>query len=90
MPTIKTTQDIEIDVEVFCATCGAGLCNQTEVKGHAYPQLRVEVCQSCLKDLESDKNKEIDELNEEISKIQQTLCLLINNTTSVRSVMIMQ
>lgn len=30
---------------VYCATCGAGLCNQTSVNG---PDISVEVCQACL------------------------------------------
>ena len=37
MPTIKTqidtTVDVELEIEVYCATCGEGLCrNSTAIK----------------------------------------------------------
>jgi len=43
--------DVTIDVEVYCARCGAGLCNQTEstfTRTRQQPSFRVEPCEKCL------------------------------------------
>lgn len=55
MPLIKTqvdtTVDVELEVEVFCATCGAGLCkNSTAVKirNRQADAIDVEACEKCL------------------------------------------
>ena len=45
MPTI------DVDIEIFCAKCGAGLCNQTEATRTLRRNLssfRVEPCGACL------------------------------------------
>ena len=55
MPTIKTqidtTVDVELEIEVYCATCGEGLCrNSTAIKTrnrHA-DAIDVEACPKCL------------------------------------------
>ena len=71
MPTI--TADIEtrvdVDVEVYCNTCGCGLCGETSVDGHKYPQLKVNVCPDCMK----EKDREIDDLNSEIKDLKQQI-----------------
>jgi peptidoglycan hydrolase CwlO-like protein len=78
MPTIYTEQEfkIEVDFEVYCNTCGCGLCNETIVKGHQSPQVRVNVCPDCIK----EKNEEIKEalrentaLEEKIESLQDQL-----------------
>lgn len=41
----------EIDIEIYCGTCGAGLCNQSTFntsRNRGYPQFRVDVCADCL------------------------------------------
>ena len=44
MPTMN------VEFEVFCGTCGEGLCNQSETDDRGrYPAIRVEVCPKCLK-----------------------------------------
>ena len=55
MPTIKTqvdtTVDVEIEIEVFCATCGEGLCKgSTAVKtrNRQADAIDVEACPKCL------------------------------------------
>lgn len=55
MPTIKTqidtTVDVELEVEIFCATCGAGLCKgSTAVKtrNRQADAINVEACLKCL------------------------------------------
>lgn len=40
---------IDVDFEVYCATCGAGLCNQSGTEHRRNRNIvNVEVCQSCL------------------------------------------
>ena len=69
MPTIESEETVKfaIDVEVYCNTCGCGLCNETTVTGHSYPQLRVNVCPDCM----SEKEEEIAELRNEIDSLKQ-------------------
>ena len=64
MPTIKTTGntdvDVEIDVEVFCATCGAGLCNKStagKTRNRQVDCIEVEACAKCMGNAE-DKGYE--------------------------------
>lgn len=43
--------DITVNVEVYCARCGEGLCGQTDsIRGYnrGEPQFRVEPCEKCL------------------------------------------
>lgn len=43
--------DVTTNVEVYCAGCGAGLCNQTEsttTRTRGEPAFRVEPCEACL------------------------------------------
>ena len=47
--TITTDVDVEIEISVYCATCGAGLCNQSRF-GRRFGNekfLEVEVCEKC-------------------------------------------
>ena len=46
----------DLEFEVFCGTCGAGLCNQSDSRksrrrGEA--QVTVEVCQTCIEKAEA-------------------------------------
>ena len=41
----------EVTFEVFCARCGAGLCNQSDTRtsyNRREPQVTVEPCEQCL------------------------------------------
>lgn len=43
--------EIGINIEVYCALCGAGLCNQTEATKtirRLEPSFRVQPCETCL------------------------------------------
>jgi hypothetical protein len=43
--------EVNVDVEVYCAACGEGLCGQTESttgRQRDQPQFRVDPCQRCL------------------------------------------
>ncbi|MFA6974284.1 MAG: hypothetical protein WC238_06180 [Parcubacteria group bacterium] len=62
----------EIEFEVYCGTCGEGLCNQSDTRasrGRSYPQVTVEVCPKCMK----AKEDEIDSLKEEVGRLQTEL-----------------
>jgi hypothetical protein len=44
--------DVTVEIEVYCAECGAGLCNQTEVtrtRQRSSDCFRVTPCEVCLK-----------------------------------------
>lgn len=71
MPIITTDQKVtvEIEVEVYCNTCGCGLCGETTVKGHDFPQLKVNVCPDCIK----KRDEEIEELNYDIKELNKSL-----------------
>ena len=51
--------EVEVDFEVFCAKCGAGLCNQSEggnTNGRKTPFVSVEPCENCLESAIADSN----------------------------------
>ena len=45
MPTVES--DVQIEFEVFCADCGAGLCGSTTVKRGTI--VEVSPCSDCMK-----------------------------------------
>ena len=47
MPTITA----EVDFDTYCSRCGAGICNNVEVRGN---KVYVDPCEKCLED-EYDK-----------------------------------
>ena len=55
---------VTVSVEVYCGKCGAGLCGETTVGGHRYPQLHVQCgrCQDNYEDEIAELRKEIEEL----------------------------
>ncbi len=59
---------IDVEFEVYCATCGKGLCNCSETRRsytRGYLQLTVEACPYCM----SEKDKEIEKLDREIEEL---------------------
>ena len=53
MPSIEAdvTVRAEIEFEVYCAKCGAGLCNNVntrESRNRRIPQIVIEPCETCL------------------------------------------
>ena len=45
--------EVTVDVEVYCAKCGEGLCNQTEstrTRRRQEPAFLVAPCEKCLQD----------------------------------------
>jgi hypothetical protein len=78
MPTfegVEITTTIEVDFEVFCGTCGEGLCYESDTRrsrnrGHA--QVEVNACPFCIK----KKENEIEDLKQEISRLEEQIELL--------------
>ncbi len=84
MPTFSVTQtidaDIEVDFDVYCARCGAGLCNQSDTRlshNRKFPQVTVEPCEHCLEVYAEEKTEPleqmIEDLKAEICEIQEGL-----------------
>lgn len=53
MPSFKVevTGDAEVDFDVYCAKCGAGLCNNADTRAsrrRGMPQVAIEPCERCL------------------------------------------
>jgi len=45
----------EIEFEVYCASCGAGLCNQSNGSNdNRGPRVDVEACENCIANTEQD------------------------------------
>jgi hypothetical protein len=64
--------EVEIDFEVYCDTCGEGLCNKstaTETRTRNARSVRVEVCHKCI----AEKDKEIEQLQETILELRKEL-----------------
>lgn len=84
MPTfndveIEVTQKIDIDFEVYCNTCGAGLCGESDTRksrNRGYLQVSVNVCPDCMKEKDEEiKNlqSEKDDLKNQVYKLEQEL-----------------
>lgn len=71
MPTITATQevDVDLDVEIWCARCGAGLCNTVTIKGTS---INVPPCDSCMGEIKKDGYDEGYDVGYEIGK-EETL-----------------
>lgn len=64
----------EVEFEVFCGTCGAGLCNQADGRNshrRGQPQVTVEVCDTCLGRLRDDLEATIDDLRSEVEALEE-------------------
>lgn len=75
MPTIEF--DTEIEIEVYCATCRAGLCNETESTtgyNRGVRQFRVNACPNCIE----EKDYKIRELEREIEDLKYELEQMTN------------
>lgn len=73
MPTFEGVEaKIDLDFEVFCGTCGEGLCLESTTRlsrsrGHA--QVEVNACPNCMK----EKDDEIERLNDEIESLKEQI-----------------
>ena len=75
MPTfegVDFTIKLDVDFEVFCGTCGNGLCYESTTRlsrnrGHA--QVEVNACPHCMK----EKDDEMERLNDEIENLKEQI-----------------
>jgi peptidoglycan hydrolase CwlO-like protein len=68
MPSFDTT----VEFEVYCDTCGTGLCNDSSVersRNRGYLQLRVTACPDCMK----EKDSEIEDLQKQVKDLEKQL-----------------
>ena len=83
---MPTFDNIEIDFEVFCGTCGAGLCNESDTRsshGRRHPQVVVNACPNCMKNKDyeiKDLKDEIADLNVQIYHLEEELRNSLRNS----------
>jgi hypothetical protein len=71
MPTfsnVEVSHQVDIDFEVYCGTCGAGLCSESDTRhsrNRNYLQVTVNACPKCI----AEKQEEIDNLKDEIQDL---------------------
>lgn len=77
MPTfndVEVTTRVDIDFEVYCGTCGAGLCSESDTRmsrSRNYAQVTVNACPNCM----SKKDKEIKDLLYELEELRESINL---------------
>ena len=85
MPTFTQVEcKTDIDFEVFCGTCGAGLCNNSDTRNSRnrnYPQVTVDACEKCMENAKdegieegrADRDEELAELQARIDELEKEL-----------------
>jgi len=75
MPTfsnIEISTTVDVDFEVYCGTCGYGLCGESDTRHsyrRGYAQVTVNACPNCMK----KKDDEITDLNDRIKELEKQL-----------------
>lgn len=75
MPTfeqIQITTISDVDFEVYCGTCGEGLCSESSTRksrSRGFAQVEVNACPECMK----QKQDKIDELESELDERDKTI-----------------
>ena len=71
---IEVTAQVDVDFEVFCGTCGAGLCNVSDTRAsrsRRMPQVTVEACAKCMENAKDDGRKEAEaEYEQQLSELR--------------------
>ncbi len=80
MPTFSSiTLEVsaDIDFEVYCGVCGAGLCNVSstrESRNRKYPQVTVEPCEACIETAKESAREEAEkEYQQRIEELEERL-----------------
>lgn len=63
----------EVEFEVYCGTCGNGLCRESDTRksrNRGENQVVVNACPKCME----QKDDEIADLKSEIDKLNETIC----------------
>ena len=66
----------EVEFEVYCGTCGSGICNHVtgrNSRNRGFPQISVEVCDTCISKVRDELQETIDELRSEIKNLEKEL-----------------
>ena len=66
----------DVEFEVFCGTCGAGLCNQSDTRKsrtRGENQVTVEVCQNCIEKAEAPLHERIEELEQLLEEARELI-----------------
>lgn len=67
----------EVDFEVYCANCGAGLCRSSSTRAsriRAMPQVVVEPCENCLAQAAQEREDQVrSKLDSEIAELRKEL-----------------
>jgi hypothetical protein len=67
---------LDLEFEVYCNTCGEGLCNESETgtgRTRGVPQVRVNACYKCMEkkdDLIKELQDRIDELEQDLERLE--------------------
>lgn len=64
--------NVDIEFEVYCGTCGAGLCNDSDTRNsrnRSALQVTVDACPKCM----AAKDEKIAELEDEVNNLRQEL-----------------
>lgn len=72
MPTFENVEvqtTIDVDFEVFCGTCGEGLCSESDTRNRNFLQVTVNACPTCM----DEKEEEIKELKAQIESLEEEL-----------------
>lgn len=92
MPTfnnveIEIIQNIDVDFEVYCNTCGKGLCSESYTKvdnNNGRLKLFVNACPYCIEEINMEIKKLLQEKNEEIEILQTEIDKLQNEIYELR------
>jgi 2-polyprenyl-3-methyl-5-hydroxy-6-metoxy-1,4-benzoquinol methylase len=55
MPSVTQDVEVTIDFEVWCGTCGAGLCHQTHERSGG---ITVDACEACIEEAKNSARSE--------------------------------
>lgn len=72
MPTfegIEVTTEVSVDFEVFCGTCGSGLCGQSSTRrsrNRGGFQVEVKACDTCMERVREEVLAELEQKVEEL------------------------
>jgi len=84
MPTfsgieVDATVSVDLDFEVYCAKCGAGICGLADVKksrNRGFPIISMTPCEKCMEEKDgeiADLTKERDALDNQVDELKYQL-----------------
>ena len=74
---IEVKAVVDVDFEVFCGTCGAGLCNSSNTRNshiRRMPQVTVDACEVCMESAaEKARSETADKYEEELAELRERI-----------------